>query len=289
MKKIKHLIVSLMLMTLITAVIVIAQPNTDRVLATNDKLGTTLIIPAHAMQVADNVFSLGTAIDKGRIVEGFMFIDKKKEHGKPGTECGNGICEPGENANKCPADCGSNGDTEKSSCFSLMAKGARWKTTEQYITDSGISTTLTATALDTWDSEVLFDIFGIRDETGTTDGADTVSPDGKNEVMFENLGSTSTIAYAIVWGIFFGPPNQRELVEWDVVFNSDYAFGDANIDSTAMDFQGTATHEFGHALGLSHPSDSCTEETMYRFINFGETKKRDLNAGDITGVNKIYS
>ncbi|KKK59216.1 hypothetical protein LCGC14_3036590, partial [marine sediment metagenome] len=47
-------------------------------------------------------------------------------------------------------------------------------------------------------------------------------PDGKNEVEFQNLGATSTIAYTIVWGIFIGHPGQRILVEWDAVFNSNY-------------------------------------------------------------------
>ena len=45
--------------------------------------------------------------------------------------------------------------------------------------------------------------------------------------MFENLGPTDTIAYTITWGIFTGKPSERELVEWDVVFNSDYNYGDA--------------------------------------------------------------
>jgi len=32
----------------------------------------------------------------------------------------------------------------------------------------------------------------------------------------------------------------------------------------------------------------CTEETMYRFATEGETKKRTLNTGDITGIKKLY-
>ncbi|MBS3106029.1 matrixin family metalloprotease [Candidatus Woesearchaeota archaeon] len=55
-----------------------------------------------------------------------------------------------------------------------------------------------------------------------------------------------------------------------------------------MDYQNIATHEFGHAAGMNHPSDSCTEETEYRFAQSGETKKRTLNAGDISGIIKLY-
>ena len=56
-----------------------------------------------------------------------------------------------------------------------------------------------------------------------------------------------------------------------------------------MDYKNVAVHEFGHSLGLGHPDDSCTEESLYRFVAFNETKKRDLNAGDIAGVNELYS
>lgn len=35
---------------------------------------------------------------------------------KPGTSCGNGICEAGENANKCPADCAGDGGTTDRAC-----------------------------------------------------------------------------------------------------------------------------------------------------------------------------
>ena len=203
----------------------------------------------------------------GRIVEGFMFIDKRN--------------------NAKPPWAGGGKDKGGVKCFATLAKGARIKTTEGYITDIDVDATLTETSLESWDSEVDFEVFGARDVGGVVDGADTISPDGKNEVMFEDLGTTSTVAYTIVWGVFSGPPRQRELVEWDVVFNSDYDWSLSG-EAGKMDYQNVATHEFGHALGLGHPDDSCSDETMYRFVSLGETKKHDLNAGDITGVNEIY-
>ncbi len=73
------------------------------------------------------------------------------------------------------------------------------------------------------------------------------------------------------------------------VFNSNYTFGNYDPgDPTMMDYQNIATHEFGHAVGLGHPEDTCTEETMYAFAAFNETKKRTLEAGDIAGVNDLY-
>ena len=37
----------------------VAKPNTDRVISTNNRSDAIVTIPAHAVEVADNVFSLG--------------------------------------------------------------------------------------------------------------------------------------------------------------------------------------------------------------------------------------
>ena len=58
--------------------------------------------------------------------------------------------------------------------------------------------------------------------------------------------------------------------------------------SGAMDFENIAQHELGHAFGLGHPRDDCTNETMFRFADFGETMKRDLHYGDIAGISSLY-
>ena len=55
-----------------------------------------------------------------------------------------------------------------------------------------------------------------------------------------------------------------------------------------MDFENIATHELGHSIGMGHPSSECIEETMYAYADFGETKKRTLNTGDIEGISELY-
>jgi len=284
MKKIKYLIMTLMIIALITSIIVVAQPDFRAVEVNKAQAPVTVTIPTHAIEVAPGVFDLGKSVDKdGRPVRGFAFIDYRKEfhhrdwhNGGPGGPGGNG----------------------GSTCFEFLAKGAKWKTTEDYVLDStnsnGLSDSFvaskTALGIEEWDSQVDFDIFGSRDTTSSVDGADTSSPDNKNEIMFGNLDSENAIAVTIVWGVFIGPPSQRRLVEWDMVFNdASFTFGDADSDPSVFDYQNIFTHEIGHAVGMAHPGDTCTEETMFRFAGEGETKKRDLNSGDINGVNELYS
>ena len=235
------------------------KPNVKDIV--DSKTTNEVFIPKNAVEISPGVFDLGKAKDKdGKIVSGLMFVHNKKESAKPD---------------------GVGGRNGGGKCYEYFAKGAKWKNTEPYVTGVGVNLTLTEMSLNTWDSEVLVNVFGTG-VSGLTDGADTISPDDKNEVMFEYLGSTGTIAYAVVWGIFYGPPSQRELIEWDVVFNNYY------FDSDVMDYQNIATHEFGHALGMAHPQDSCTEETMYAYASPGETKKRSLGDGDIVGIQKLY-
>lgn len=254
-------------------------------------------IPAHAREVAPGVFSLGTAIDNGRVVEGYAFVRYKKGFVKPGTVCGNGICEPGENARKCPADCnGGVEDPDASDCYSFLAKDAKWKTIEPYIVNPTNTRGLDGTfvrdnlALDInkWEAAAGDNILGDEIE-GIVDGADLDSPDNKNEVYFADIDHEGAIAIAITWGIFGGPPPFRELVEWDQIYDDVDFDWSATGETGKMDFENIATHELGHSVGLGDLYTSeCSEQTMYGYASNGETKKRTLEAGDITGIQKLY-
>ena len=278
-------IFTLSIIAILISVFVLAKPDTDRVLATNAKSGNNVVIPAHAVEVAPNVFSLGTATDvDGRTVEGFMIIDKKKENAKPPWAGGGG-----------------NGGT---TCFAFLAKGAKWKGLEPWVVNTanteGLSSSFVFNDLGAdiqkWEDAADGSVNGVQGANILGDGsinlttlvADTSSPDGLNEVYFGNVDSVGAIAVTIVWGIFSGPPSIRELVEWDQVYDQ----VDFNWNSTGeagkMDFENIATHELGHSVGMGHPDGSCTEETMYAYADYGETKKRTLNAGDIAGINGLY-
>lgn len=245
------------------------------------------VLPSHAVEITAGVYDLGTARDvDGREVQGYAFLHPKKGyHHRPGHSGGPG-----------------GGGTE-SKCYAFFSKGSVWKTVEPYVLDSTNSDVLTdaaiadwtAMSLSAWEMAAGVDIFGPR-VTGTVDGADTSEPDNKNEVMFGSFADPNTIAATIVWGFFSGPMFMRELVEWDAVFNDPgFAWGYAgateeNIlgNTSVMDYLNISIHEFGHAAGLGHPGDACTEETMFRFATEGETKKRTLHAGDVAGIQDGY-
>jgi Matrixin len=224
-------------------------------------------VPPGAVQVAEDVFYLGQQTVDGRQVEGLAFVHRAR--------AGNGR-NPGGGG----------------SCFSYLASGAVWKNAEPWLVDDSSApisgmTSLMNTDVGTWESAAGADILA----GGSTDrsyDAVTSAVDGRNGAEFAPIADAGVIAATYAWGVFGGPPKDRELVEWDMVFDSDSFTWATDGSPGAMDFRNIDTHELGHAMGLGHPSNTCTEETMYAFAALGETKKRDLNAGDIAGINGLY-
>lgn len=272
---------------------VLAAPTTQT--ATLATLGTSRTLTLPEAADAALVISLGTAVDPttGKAVEGIAIIHPKKGyHHRPGHSGGPG---------------GGGGDTG-STCFNYLATGAKWKAIEPWIVNAANLDGLTEdfvfnnligdiaewedAADGTLGNGESVDILGDGSTTSAILVADTAAPDGNNEVYFADVDSSGAIAVTIVWGIFRGPPNGRELVEWDQVYDDvDFDWTeDATVPGaeTRMDFENIAQHELGHSKGMGHPDDSCTDETMYRFATEGETKKRGLHSGDIAGIAGLY-
>ncbi len=120
---------------------------------------------------------------------------------------------------------------------------------------------------------------------------DLDQPDGQNEIGFAAIqGHPGTVAVTIVWGIFDGPISQREIIEFDMIFDGhNYNWGDGGANPNVMDLRAIATHEMGHRYGLDDIYDpSCSDVTMYGTSGEGETQKRSLHARDVEGLSFLY-
>lgn len=267
MKKIIGLIISLFLLVGLVGAVKAQRPE------------RTFSLPENAKKVSDTVYYLGKAKDvDGKVVEGLAFVRRKDGKGKP-PWAGGGKGKP------------------QSKCYGFLAKGAKWKGTEPWVVNTDNNSNLNksfvldnlAYDIDKWESSAEADILGSGSSTNDILEADTVYLDDANEVYFADIEESNAIAITIIWGIFGGPPRDRELVEWDQVYDDvDYEWSNSGA-SDAMDFENIATHELGHSVGLNDLYESaCNQETMYGYADFGEIIKRDLNTGDITGIKKLY-
>jgi len=113
-----------------------------------------------------------------------------------------------------------------------------------------------------------------------------------NGISFGNYYSDPfIIAACTVWY----SPATKAIVEFDIIFETDYNWGYAGPtsetelgDTNLMDLQNIATHELGHAVGLADVYEGCPEVTMYGISEEGETKKRTLEGPDVTGILILY-
>ncbi len=288
----KYLFAVASLVLIFSVLAVAAKPNL--VPATVNPSGKTVTIPEHAVEVAPGVFSLGTAVHEGKVVQGYAMVHYRESPGKPSGCNNDGKCQGWEDAS-C-GDC--SGGAPTSSCYGFLSKGAKWKTLEPYVVNPsnvhGLNSSFVmenfASDVGKWEAAASVDILGPGSLTFEALEADTVSPDGNNEVYFGSIDDSNAIAITIVWGTFGGRPSARELVEWDQVYDQvDFGWS-ATGEPGKMDFENIATHELGHSIGLDDLYDSaCSEETMYGYASEGDTNKRTLEAGDIAGAQKLYS
>jgi len=138
-----------------------------------------------------------------------------------------------------------------------------------------------AAAFETWDSETGAELF--NNSWGSTSKTGAVL-DGENIVSWTDLETSGTIAVCTFWF----DTSAKTISEFDIQFNSYYnwGIGDSN---EIMDIRNIATHEIGHTLILKDLyRDQLSEMTMYGYSDYGETKKRTLENGDISGLQELY-
>ena len=267
----------------------IADPNENA----NDKAHekATFQIPKNAVEIAPGIFSLGTIESNGLILEGIMSLHHRNGHtGGPGG-----------------------GDTSgETECYSYtFGKQLQWRDLENWIvnpdntnipelTETEIMDTFNAGVFQ-WEFHSGANILGTGTSTTNTLVADTATPlDDVNEIYFADIRNSdgspnnNILGMTITWAVVNGPPFARGIVEMDQVYNDNVNDFNWSIEENGVagkfDFGSTATHEWGHGVGMGHAPtvEECILETMYPFGGPNDTEGRTLHDGDIAGIQKLY-
>ena len=137
-------------------------------------------------------------------------------------------------------------------------------------------------ATNSWDEETSRSLFGssLLDTSAVWGAAD-----GKNAYVFGFYDNANVIAVTNIWYMTYS----RQIVDYDVLFNTQFTWGNAAINPLVMDLQNIATHETGHGLGLADIyQNGCSAVTMFGYSGYGDIIKSSLEQPDINGLRKIY-
>ena len=245
------------------------------------------------------MFFLGHAVQDGVALVGYAYARQAtadeggrranaKPPGTPGGGGGNG------------GGGGGGEETDPASCYSYIANGTKWNTPESYLLNpaniGGVDVSGTNDAFGTWEAAAGTNIVGSGATTNAELVADTSGTDGLNEIYFASITDANVLGYAIVWSTRSRGPFVGQIVEADMVIDSDAEWSwytGANAGGSVggqIDFWSVFAHEAGHWVGMGHTdtTELCTEQTMYPSISDGDSSKRVLGVGDEAGALALY-
>ncbi len=182
------------------------------------------------------------------------------------------------------------GASKQPTCYKLM--GVKWvdapvnytinPSNLQGLSEEFITSAMVISA-ETWDSATSTELFSNMTSINYT--VQHGIQDFKNAIVFGYYPDNNAIAVTSVWFTRIG----KKIVEFDQIYNIYYTWGDASSSTGVMDLQNIATHELGHAVGLSDIySSSCSAVTMFGYSDYNEVSKRTLEEADIKGLQKMY-
>lgn len=173
-----------------------------------------------------------------------------------------------------------NSQTGYAAPFATTGTVAFQANTATFPSGAGNVASALSAAASTWDSE----ISGAPRLTVQSGGSATgPSQDNVSELGWVRIVPKNVLAATWTWV----DANNR-ITEADLFFNTSWTWNVfSSCPSTAtgkFDIQDIATHEMGHALGLSHYSDTAAQATMYPSAPSDELRKRTLTQGDIDAL-----
>jgi hypothetical protein len=143
-------------------------------------------------------------------------------------------------------------------------------------------TSAVSVAANAWDSVTAEGL--VKTITAKT-GTSSINRNYENAVLFGDYPTTGVIAVTSVWY----DRRSRQLLECDIMFDTDFVWGDAEGNPSVMDLQNIATHELGHCFNLADIYDSSLSYlTMYGYSGYGDVAKRTLADGDIAGIQSLF-
>jgi len=189
-----------------------------------------------------------------------------------------------------PENPGKSKPPKTESCYKLL--GIKWKeapvdyvinpTNSEGLTDDFVIETV-ANSFEAWDDQTSLEL--INDAFGVDYTAQYGVQNYENAVVFGDYPNDGVIGVTSIWYTRRG----KKIVEFDILLNTRFDWGDSITNPGLMDLQNIATHEFGHAVGMGDIySDTCSVVTMYGYSTEGEISKRTLEAPDITGLQQMY-
>ncbi|MFH1182567.1 MAG: matrixin family metalloprotease [Candidatus Woesearchaeota archaeon] len=175
-------------------------------------------------------------------------------------------------------------------CYKLM--GVKWNTfpvnyainptNTQGLSESFITSKI-STSAEAWDAATSKELF--NNEYAVNDTAVYRVYNGQNAIVFGPYPNNGVIAVTSVWY----SKRTRQILEFDMLFNTYFAWGNAEANPLLMDLQNIATHELGHSVGMNDIyTTTCSAVTMYGYSWEGDIDKRSLEQPDITGLRSMY-
>ena len=177
-----------------------------------------------------------------------------------------------------------------SSCYKLL--GVKWKSlpvnyvinpsNPQNLSEAFVASAV-STSAETWDSATASELF--NDAYTLNYSAQYGIQNFNNDIEFGDYPDSGVIGVTTIWYTRLG----KQIVEFDMLLNTDFSWGDASANPLVMDLENIVTHELGHSAGLGDIySSSCSTVTMYGYSTEGEISKRTLEQPDITGLQRMY-